>query len=234
MTRGPTSVPSWRWTAGWAIALLVALGVLGWWLELGVPRETVLDAQLPLPGPASSSVTSPDAADETEPGIVITPAFTLDGPTTLELTLSRTDEPGWVGVSAALVSEEDQLVRELALDTLVTPRADGPGTRGTTEARAVFDELPTGAYRLRVEAGYDGPATPGEPGSTPTPRARLRAVAGARSPATLLAALGLLVLPPVASGGRALWRRLARSKAPAPTTTAVVSSDPPSEQPTRA
>jgi len=190
---------SLRWTLGTASALLAALLVLGLVFETG-DEQVLVDGPLELPSEPASE--RPISGRESTPGAVqITPEVEIDGPTTVEVTLTRGRKEGWVGVSCALVSRDTGDVRQFGVSTDWRDKPGG-GSTGTLENSARIDQVEGGRYVIRLAPTWqpvEAPVAPGgeaaEPEAPEPPGARIRVVAGGRSPLTFSLAAGLILLP---------------------------------------
>ncbi len=194
----------------WALAgvLLVVLFAIAFALELGKETRVVVDGGLRLPAlPASRAALAEEVSAD---AVQLTPAFDVEEPTTLELTLSRGAEEGWVGVDVALVEEESGELRQLGLATDVRG-AVGKDPQEERTKTVLVDRVRPGHYVLRLAPSWE-PLEEPEPGRADTPppappAAHFRAVLGRRSYWALALAAGLILLPPLVSTGRRLWRR---------------------------
>ncbi len=134
----------------------------------------------------------------------------MTDPTTLELTLSRSADEGWVGVDIALIEEETGDMRQLGLATDVRG-ALGSDPESERTSTVLVDRVQPGHYVLRLSPSWEPlvEATAGEGASaSPTPpTAHFRAVRGRRSHLGLALAAGALLLPPLVVTGRRLLRR---------------------------
>lgn len=206
----------------WAltVALLALLLVVAWFVELRHEQRTLVDGPLALPqAPASLRASSEDGLEDR--AIILTPAFTVEAPTTLGVTLRRDGSEGWVGVDLALIEESTGEMRQFGLRAAVPPgAADGVGR----EASALIDQVEAGRYVVRIAPSWEplGALTAAdslnraagesalEPAPEPAPAppsASLRIVEGERSRRGLgLAALALL-LPAIFLSARFRWRR---------------------------
>jgi hypothetical protein len=194
----------------WALAaaLLVLLLVVGYFLELGKETRVVVDGPLRMPEhPASRAALEDELSAE---AIQLTPSFDVEEPTTLELTLSRSADEGWVGVDVALIEEETGEMRQLGLATDVRG-AVGSDPEQERRSQVLVDRVQPGRYVLRLAPSWEPleEPTPGEADDTPPvpPSVHFRAVEGRRSHWALSLATALILLPPLVVTGRRLFRR---------------------------
>jgi len=198
-----------------ALALLLILLTLGWFFEIGKATRVVVDGAVRLPPiPASRAALE----DETlvDDAVQMTPAFTIDEPTTLELTLSRSADEGWVGADIALIEEESGEIRQLGLatDVRASVGADQDAQRRST---VLIDRVVPGRYVIRIAPSWE-PLEEPAPGRETTdaelaaPSAHLEVVEGRRSFRGLGLAAFLILLPPLfVTGRRALRPRSRRA-----------------------
>jgi hypothetical protein len=167
----------------WAIAgaLLALLLGVALAFELGEDREVLVDGPL-----------------------------ALDGPTTLEIAISRSGSDAWLGVDVAVIELETLEVRELSLGI----ERESVGTRlEDARATALVDRLDAGRYVIRLAPRWEPVALPlagradTDPASFTPPRAHLRVTSGARSHGALFLAAALILVPPLYASGRRLLAR---------------------------
>jgi hypothetical protein len=200
--------------------LLSILFVFAWFFELGKSTRVVVDGPLRLsPLPASRLALADEAL--VDKAIQLTPAFVVDEPTTLSVTLRRGPEEGWVGADLALIDEESGQIRTLRIATDVRA-AVGADLDEQRSATVLIDRVTPGRYVLRIAPSWE-PLEDPAPGrmvaAAPTatasaeapaepPTAHIEVVEGRRSHLALaLSALFILVPPLFATGWRALRRR---------------------------
>jgi hypothetical protein len=177
--------------------------------ELGEDREVLVDGPLALP-PLPASHMARDDDEPIEDAVLTTPELALDGPTTLEIAISRSGSDAWLGVDVAVIELETLEVRELSLGI----ERESVGTRlEDARATALVDRLDAGRYVIRLAPRWEPVALPlagradTDPASFTPPRAHLRVTSGARSHGALFLAAALILVPPLYASGRRLLAR---------------------------
>jgi hypothetical protein len=203
--RGPTLRVTWA-IAGALLALLLGVALA---FELGEDREVLVDGPLALP-PLPASHMARDDDEPIEDAVQTTPELALDGPTTLEIAISRSGSDAWLGVDVAVIELETLEVRELSLGI----ERESVGTRlEDARATALVDRLDAGRYVIRLAPRWEPVALPlagradTDPASFTPPRAHLRVTSGARSHGALFLAAALILVPPLYASGRRLLAR---------------------------
>lgn len=171
--------------------LLGVLGTLGWVLDFGVDRRVVVDGEMPLaPDDAGLGLEAEGARR-----IRYSPTFVLERPATLEVTLERGPERGWLDMDVGVVNEETARVREFTMGIAPDDRS----------ASARLDQVGPGPHALRLDPRWK----PQEGGRSVT--VRVRAMAGGRSPWPFALAAALIAAPPLWSLGTWLRHRNGRA-----------------------
>lgn len=178
------AVRMWR-----TAALLVALAVLLWLAHLATAREKVAFAQ--------AFTYDPRAIQDTS---FVTPPFELDGrPSAVRVETTADVDNQWVGVGYALVNDDTGQTYEFAREVSYYHGVDQgeSWSEGSQLAGVTLSRIPSGRYFLRIEPDGDRAGRP--------VRYRVRVIRDAATSMWFLAALALLVIPPIAS----TWRSAA-------------------------
>ncbi|MBW2462570.1 MAG: hypothetical protein JRH11_13055 [Deltaproteobacteria bacterium] len=215
----------------WAVAgvLLVLLLTVAWFVELSRDTRVLVDGPLALPSmPASEARLSEDGLVDN--AVMLTPAFTIEAPTTLTMTLRRDASEGWVGVNLALIEETTGEIRQLGLGTEVRQTV-GADLEAQRESTVLVDRVAAGRYVVRVAPGWEPLGQVGTAGASDQdegprialspPAASLRIVEGRSSHWGLAFAALMLLLPALVMSIRsALSRRAAGGAAKTTASTA--------------
>ena len=129
----------------------------------------------------------------------MTPEFVVSsGPTTLAVELYTNVDNAWAGVDSALVDTQTGEVREFGVDAeYYHGTTDGESwTEGDPNGVVYLSRVPPGRYTMRFVGSWQPYSGPGAINlGLSVPAARVRVVEGERSPACLVIALILVVLP---------------------------------------
>lgn len=207
----PPVGPSLRATWLAAGALLAVLFAVAFAFERGREQRVLVDGPLALP-PMPASDMPRNSAEPVEDAVQMTPELAIDGPTSLEIALTRDASDGSVGVDVALVNLDSLEMRELWLGLDRVPPGGAP-SEAATRATALLDRVQTGRYVLRLAPRWESPTPPhplrarGDDAPPAPPRVHLRVSTGADSHLDLALAAALIVAWPVFLTGRRLVRR---------------------------
>ncbi len=209
----------------WAVTgvLLVLLLTVAWFVELGQETRVLVDGPLALPGVPASEARLAEG-EVVDNAVMLTPAFSIEAPTTLTMTLRRDATEGWVGVDLALIEETTGEIRQLGLGTEVR-RTVGADLEAQRETSVLVDQVAPGRYVVRVAPSWEPlgqvttmGASDEDGGGTSIalspPAASLRIVEGRRSHWSLAFAALMLLLPALVMSIRsALSKRSAKRSA---------------------
>jgi hypothetical protein len=167
-------------------ALLVALATLLWVVHLATAREKVVFTQAFTYDPRGIQ----DAS-------FVTPVFELDGrPSAVRVETAADLDNQWVDVGYALVDDDTGQTYEFAQEVSYYRGVDEgeSWSEGSRTDNLTLSRIPSGRYFLRIEPEGDRAGRP--------VRYRVRVVRDAATSIWFLAALVLIVIPPIAS----TWR----------------------------
>ncbi|RLB56252.1 MAG: hypothetical protein DRJ42_03925 [Deltaproteobacteria bacterium] len=197
------------------------LVTVAWFVELGRETRVLVDGPLALPSMPASQVRLSEGG-LIDNAVMLTPAFSIEAPTTLTMTLRRDASEGWVGVDLALIEETTGEIRQLGLGTEVR-RTVGADLEAQRESSVLVDRVAPGRYVVRVAPGWEPLArlTTAEasdqdrgPSLAPSPpAASLRIVEGRRSHWSLAFAALMLLLPALVMSIRSALSKRAASAA---------------------
>jgi ribosomal protein S27E len=178
---GGTAGRMWR-----TAALLVALATVLWVAHLTTAREKVAFAQVFTFDPRGTQDSS-----------FVTPVFELDGrPSAVRVETAADVDNQWVGIGYALVNEDTGRSYEFAREVSYYHGIDEgeSWSEGSRADGVTLPRIPSGRYFLRVEPESDRAGRP--------VRYRVRVIRDVPTSTWFLAALVLIVIPPIAS----TWR----------------------------
>jgi ribosomal protein S27E len=167
-------------------AVLVALAALLWVAHLATARESVAFAQEFAYDPRGIQDTS-----------FVTPVFELDGhPSAVQVETTAGVDNQWVGVTYVLVNDDTGQTYEFAREVSYYHGIDDgeSWSEGSREDDVTLSRIPPGRYFLRIEPEGDRAGRP--------VTYRVRVIRDVPTSIWFLAALVLIVLPPIAS----TWR----------------------------
>jgi ribosomal protein S27E len=167
-------------------ALLIALAILLWVAHLATARQKVAFAQAFTYDPRGTQDTS-----------FVTPVFELDGrPSAVRVETSADLDNQWVGVGFALVNDDSGQTYEFAREVSYYHGVDEgeSWSEGSRADDVTLSRIPSGRYFLRIEPEGDRAGRP--------VRYRVRVIRDVATSIWFVAALVLIVIPPIA----ATWR----------------------------
>jgi hypothetical protein len=167
-------------------AVLVALATLLWVVQLATARKKVAFEQAFTYDPRGIQDTS-----------FVTPVFELDGrPSAVRVETTADVDNQWVGVGYALINDDTGQAYEFAREVSYYHGVDQgeSWSEGSRTAALTLSRIPSGRYFLRIEPEGDRAGRP--------VRYRVRVVRDVATSIWFVAALALLVIPPLGS----TWR----------------------------
>jgi ribosomal protein S27E len=169
-------------------ALLIVLATLLWGVHLATAREKVAFAQAFTYDPRGSQDTS-----------FVTPVFELDGrPSAVRVETAADVDNQWVGVGYALINDETGRTYDFAREVSYYHGVDEgeSWSEGSLRDGVTLSRIPSGRYFLRIEPEGDRAGH--------QVRYRVRVIRDAATSIWFLAALVLILIPPIASTWRSV------------------------------